>query len=271
VNPAHPAVLLVEDDASIARFVTLALEGMPLTLVSCASAEQAQSLLQSQPFALLITDLMLPGASGVELIEWLRSSPQAGCSAVVFSAGVRADVALRLEQLQVWGVLRKPVSVAQLVDCVESVLAAQPAGSPAPASVQAAGAGVPVDMQADMPSDMPADMPADGGPAAVSSYFGGDAALFHSYRASCLAQLPDDVALGENLLAARDAAALRRLAHNLKSVLRLLGHEQASGLAQTLEQACLAGDWVGATDAWRQLGAALLGMLDGAGQRPRRG
>lgn len=259
MNPAHPAVLLVEDDASIARFVTLALEGMPLTLVSCASAEQAQSLLQSQPFALLITDLMLPGASGVELIEWLRSSPQAGCSAVVFSAGVRADVALRLEQLQVWGVLRKPVSVAQLVDCVESVLAAQPAGSPAPASVQAADA------------DMPVDVPADGGPAAVSSYFGGDAALFHSYRASCLAQLPDDVALGENLLAARDAAALRRLAHNLKSVLRLLGHEQASGLAQTLEQACLASDWAGATDAWRQLGAALLGMLDGAGQRPRRG
>lgn len=259
MNPAHPAVLLVEDDASIARFVTLALEGMPLTLVSCASAEQAQSLLQSQPFALLITDLMLPGASGVELIEWLRSSPQAGCSAVVFSAGVRADVALRLEQLQVWGVLRKPVSVAQLVDCVESVLAAQPAGSPAPASVQAAEA------------DVPADMPADGGPAAVSSYFGGDAALFHSYRASCLAQLPDDVALGENLLAARDAAALRRLAHNLKSVLRLLGHEQASGLAQTLEQACMASDWAGATDAWRQLGAALLGMLDGAGQRPRRG
>ncbi len=267
MNPAHPAVLLVEDDASIARFVTLALEGMPLTLVSCASAEQAQSLLQSQPFALLITDLMLPGASGVELIEWLRSSPQAGCSAVVFSAGVRADVALRLEQLQVWGVLRKPVSVAQLVDCVESVLAAQPAGSPAPASVQATEADVPVDMQA----DMPADVPADGGPAAVSSYFGGDAALFHSYRASCLAQLPDDVALGENLLAARDAAALRRLAHNLKSVLRLLGHEQASGLAQTLEQACLASDWAGATDAWRRLGAALLGMLDGAGQRPRRG
>ncbi|WP_199138485.1 response regulator [Delftia sp. ASV31] len=267
MNPAHPAVLLVEDDASIARFVTLALEGMPLTLVSCASAEQAQSLLQSQPFALLITDLMLPGASGVELIEWLRSSPQAGCSAVVFSAGVRADVALRLEQLQVWGVLRKPVSVAQLVDCVESVLAAQPAGSPAPASVRAAGADVPVDMKA----DMPADVPTDGGPAAVSSYFGGDAALFHSYRASCLAQLPDDVALGENLLAARDAAALRRLAHNLKSVLRLLGHEQASGLAQTLEQACLASDWAGATDAWRQLGAALLGMLDGAGQRPRRG
>ncbi|MFC4924788.1 response regulator [Delftia deserti] len=257
MNPTHPAVLLVEDDASIARFVTLALEGMPLTLVSCTSAEQAQQLLQSQPFALLITDLMLPGASGVELIEWLRCSPQAGCRAVVFSAGVRADVALRLEQLQVWGVLRKPVSVAQLVDCVEAVLAAQPAGSAGPASVQAA--------------DTDANMPVDGGAAAVATYFGGDAALFHSYRASCLEQLPADVALGENLLAARDAAALRRLAHSLKSVLRLLGQEQSSGLAQALEQACLASDWPRAADAWRQLGAALLGMLEGAGQRPRRG
>lgn len=252
MNPAYPAVLLVEDDAAIARFVTLALEGMPLTLVSCTSAEQAQRLLESQPFALLITDLMLPGASGVELIEWLRRSPHNGCSAVIFSAGVRADVALRLEPLQVWGVLRKPVSVAQLVDCVESVLAAQ---SPGRAGAHGADA----------------DVQADSGACAVSTYFGGDAALFHSYRASCLAQLPADVALGENLLAARDAAALRRLAHSLKSVLRLLGQEQASGLAQALEQSCLAGDWAGATDVWRQLGAALLGMLDGAGQRPWRG
>ena len=111
MNAPLPAVLLVEDDASIARFVALALEGLPLTLVSCTSAEQAQQLLQTQPFALLITDLMLPGASGVELIEWLRRSPQAGCCAVVFSAGVRADVALQLEQLKVWRVLLKPVSV----------------------------------------------------------------------------------------------------------------------------------------------------------------
>ena len=80
MNAPLPAVLLVEDDASIARFVALALEGLPLTLVSCTSAEQAQQLLQTQPFALLITDLMLPGASGVELIEWLRRSPQAAAA-----------------------------------------------------------------------------------------------------------------------------------------------------------------------------------------------
>ena len=266
MNPAHPAVLLVEDDASIARFVTLALEGMPLTLVSCASAEQAQSLLQSQPFALLITDLMLPGASGVELIEWLRSSPQAGCSAVVFSAGVRADVALRLEQLQVWGVLRKPVSVAQLVDCVESVLQQH---APPPPPRQEAGTGEGADAQPDVQPDVQPEAPSDA--LAIANFFGGDAGLFHSYRDICLAHLPDDIARMEVLIAEQNAMALRRQAHSLQSVLRLLGQERASGLTRSLEQACLASDWAGATDAWRQLGAALLGMLDGAGQRPRRG
>lgn len=245
-----PAVLLVEDDASIARFVTLALEGLPLTLVACTSAEQAQQLLQDQRFALLITDLMLPGASGVELIEWLRRSPQAGCCAVVFSAGVRADVALRLEQLKVWRVLLKPVSVAQLVDCVESVLQEH-----APAPRQEAGMGEGADQEPDL--------------VAIANFFGGDAALFHSYRDICLAHLSDDLARGEALLAAQNAPALRRQAHSLQSVLRLLGQEQPSGLARSLEQACLAGDWAAATDAWRQLGAALLQLLESAGQQAR--
>lgn len=269
MNPAHPAVLLVEDDASIARFVTLALEGMPLNLVSCASAEQAQSLLQSQPFALLITDLMLPGASGVELIEWLRSSPQAGCSAVVFSAGVRADVALRLEQLQVWGVLRKPVSVAQLVDCVESVLQQH---APPPPPRQEAGTGEGADAQPDVRPDVQPDVqpeaPSDA--LAIANFFGGDAGLFHSYRDICLAHLPDDIARMEVLIAEQNAMALRRQAHSLQSVLRLLGQERASGLTRSLEQACLAGDWAGVTDVWRPLGEALQQLLESAGQRDPR-
>lgn len=269
MNAPLPAVLLVEDDASIARFVALALEGLPLTLVSCTSAEQAQQLLQTQSFALLITDLMLPGASGVELIEWLRRSPQAGCCAVVFSAGVRADVALQLEQLKVWRVLLKPVSVAQLVDCVESVLQQH---APPPPPRQEAGTGEGADAQPDVRPDVQPDVqpeaPSDA--LAIANFFGGDAGLFHSYRDICLAHLPDDIARMEVLIAEQNAMALRRRAHSLQSVLRLLGQERASGLTRSLEQACLAGDWSGVTDVWRPLGAALQQLLESAGQRDLR-
>lgn len=237
MTPIPPSVLLVEDDASIARFVQLALEGLPIALHSCTSAEQAQRLLERQHFALLITDLMLPGASGIELIEWLRCSAQAACRAVVFSAGVHAEVERQLQQLQVWRVLRKPVSVAKLVECVESALAAAETLQQEPAAQ--------VLPQAD----------------AIASFFGGDADLFRSYRASCLAQLPVDVAQAGQLLALRDAAALRRLAHSLKSVLRLLGQERAAGQAQILEQACLAGDWREVEQAWRPLDATLRAIV----------
>lgn len=56
-----PRVLLVEDDASIARFVELALEELPIELVTCTNVGDAMQALQARHTRLIITDLMLPG------------------------------------------------------------------------------------------------------------------------------------------------------------------------------------------------------------------
>ncbi len=251
MNPGQgpQPVLLVEDDASIARFVAMALEDLPLQLHVCTTAEEARDLLCGRSFALLITDLMLPGMSGVELIAWLRASAQPACPAVVFSAGIDVQTEQRLQQLQVLQVLRKPVSVAQLLACVGSAL-------------QAAGA---------RPQAVPAPdaSEADAGEAAASAigaYFGGDAALFHSYRAACFAQLPLDLQRGQEMVQARDAQGLRRLAHSLKSVLRMLGMAQLADVAQAMEQACLQQDWAGVQGHWQWLHARILVLL-GVGSR----
>lgn len=241
MSAAAAAVLLVEDDPSIARFVSMVLEELPLELTVCTSAEQAEPLLRERSFALLITDLMLPGMSGVELLQRLRESGSAaGCPAVVFSAGIDEAMAQRLQQLQVLRTLRKPVSVAQLLECVESVLAESAAAPDAPQPDPAGMA------QADELQ-----------PSAVDVFFGGDAALFDSYRSACIAQMPSDLALGQSLLERRDAAALRRLAHSLKSVLRMLGLAPAADRAQALEQACLQQDWTQAQDHWAFLQARI--------------
>ncbi len=58
MNP--PRVLLVEDDASIARFVQLALEELPIELVTCTNVRDAMQALQAHDTRLIITDLMLP-------------------------------------------------------------------------------------------------------------------------------------------------------------------------------------------------------------------
>ena len=128
MSPTPARVLLVEDDPSIARFVAMALDEMSLVLTVCTSAEDALEKMLPQAdgpaCSLLITDLMLPGMSGVELIERLRLSPGGSVPTVVFSAGIDPEMQRRLESLQVLRILRKPVSVAQLLECVGSALQA---------------------------------------------------------------------------------------------------------------------------------------------------
>ncbi|CAB5694883.1 Sensory/regulatory protein RpfC [Delftia tsuruhatensis] len=247
MSPAPAHVLLVEDDPSIARFVAMVLDEMPLVLTVSTSAEDALEKMLAAgggpAFSLLITDLMLPGMSGVELIERLNQSCRGSVPTVVFSAGVDPEMQQRLESLQVLRILRKPVSVAQLLECVGSALQA-------PESLPGAGAAT-----AQAPQDR----------AAVDAFFEGDAVLFLSYRAACLAQMPLDLAQGQHLLDAREAAGLRRLAHSLKSVLRMLGRAPLADAAQVLEQMCLQQDWEGAQGQWQWLQAQLRRLMeDGA-------
>ncbi|MCW5667205.1 MAG: response regulator [Piscinibacter sp.] len=203
-------VVLVEDDASIRRFVALALEELPLTLVECASLQAGRAAL-AEPADLLVTDLMLPDGNGIELLAGPPPQPRS----IVFSAGVNAALRERLQALGVWRILDKPVSIGALLEAVESALGAAPAPV-APAA------------------------PASGD--AVQRHFGGDAALFAAFRDQAVQQFAADLAEGDRCAAAADLPALRRLAHSLKSVLLLLGDEVASEQARQLERRAADGD-----------------------------
>ena len=71
--PTLPRVLIV-DDESDARFVMRTLAG-PIEALEAESGEEAQALVrQHRPDAILL-DLMLPGISGEDLLQQLRSDP----------------------------------------------------------------------------------------------------------------------------------------------------------------------------------------------------
>jgi CheY-like chemotaxis protein len=240
-----PRVLVVEDDTSVRRLVQLALEELPITLQLCADGDSALQALQHSPVQLLITDLMMPGLSGYELLERLVATPalRQGARLVAFSAGLDAEARERLQALGVWRLLAKPVSLQALEDCVrQAVLAADAAGVPAVA-----------------PAAVSPHSAADEA-AAIAAHFGGNAALFHAFRASCLPQFVQDVQAADAALAGRDAAALRRQAHSLKSVLATLGQAGAAARAREMETTALQADWPAAQAAWAPLRAALLGL-----------
>src|SRR6218665_1182730 len=115
-RPAQPRVLLVEDDASLQRFVALALDEMDIELLLCSDVDAALTVLAQQPVQLILTDLMMPGRSRFELIGAPPRSPglRGGARLGVFSAGLAPPVGQRLEALQVWRLLSKPCSVTEL-------------------------------------------------------------------------------------------------------------------------------------------------------------
>lgn len=73
---------------------------------------------------------------------------------------------------------------------------------------------------------------------AIDEFFDGDAALFAKYKAMSQAQFEADAVVGNDALARGDFAALRRLAHTVKSVLNLLGDNVGRDQAVALEHAC---------------------------------
>ncbi len=71
---AHlPLVLIVEDEPSVREVLSIALERHGFGVVAVGSAEEALSM-AGEPFQILLTDVRLPGISGVELAQRLRGT-----------------------------------------------------------------------------------------------------------------------------------------------------------------------------------------------------
>ena len=93
--------------------------------------------------------------------------------------------------------------------------------------------------------------------AAIANHFDGDARLYRAFATSCAEQFAHDAAAGGAACDAGDLAALRRLAHNLKSALTMLGHDELFAVAEKLESEAAMGDLPSATASWRALRAGL--------------
>ena len=115
-------LLLVEDKDSFRRLLTQALEGSAWTVAAAADPQEALRLLEAEPFHLLVTDLRLPGFSGLELIRRaLRLQP--GLRTVLMSAyGEPRDI-VEAMRLGADDFLPKPFGLEAFLDLLERVRA----------------------------------------------------------------------------------------------------------------------------------------------------
>ncbi len=268
-------VAWVDDDPSLRRLVALALEDLPIDLHLLPDAAAARALLQTTPVDLLVTDLMLPGESGLSLLASLEQVLPGNLlrpKVVVFSA--RSDLPTDDESQRrgIWRVLAKPASMQTLQACLTQALAdtdVAPYGATDRVVAGAGAASVP-SRPAPAPARAAASEPRPDKAHVVAEMFGGQATLYEAYLASCRQQLPLDLAAGEAALATGDRLALLHLVHNIKGVLHGLGYRAGGQLAAQLEQALMPalnpGSPVGTTllhlaaleQAWAAVRAAVL-------------
>ena len=116
-----PRLLLVEDKGSLARMLTAALEEEGYAVTACADAESGLRALEDDTFDLALTDLKLPGKSGVDLVERAGEiAPRV--PVVVLTAFGTVETAVKAMKLGAVDFLEKPVELDELFALVRSLV-----------------------------------------------------------------------------------------------------------------------------------------------------
>jgi signal transduction histidine kinase/ActR/RegA family two-component response regulator len=112
-------ILVVDDDDDVRAVAAAMVEELGYESVSAASGDEALAILGREPFRLLLTDVAMPGMSGVELAQRARViAPDMG---ILFASGY-ADVRMFGEELSEETVLKKPFRVAEVAARVRQIL-----------------------------------------------------------------------------------------------------------------------------------------------------
>jgi CheY-like chemotaxis protein len=114
-----PRILLVDDQRQVSRMLRASLElsGKGYTVVDVASGEEALLELSRAPVDLLVTDLRLPGMSGLDLLSRSRElNPHA--RAIVITGQPTDEIQAQAQALGVVAFLRKPIGTNFFLEAV---------------------------------------------------------------------------------------------------------------------------------------------------------
>src|ERR1035438_5389185 len=119
--PRQAHLLLIDDDpntlASLARAFRLA--GHEATV--CDNALRAMELLREAHFDLILSDVVMPGKSGLELLEELKKAG-VPTPVVLISGQANIEMAVKATRLGALDFLEKPISTDKLLVTVDNAL-----------------------------------------------------------------------------------------------------------------------------------------------------
>ncbi|OHE72720.1 MAG: hypothetical protein A2007_00315 [Verrucomicrobia bacterium GWC2_42_7] len=115
-----PLVLLVDDDKFVLHFLQLSLKHSDFEVVTASSVDEGQKVLESkgiENFFCVLTDYLMPGKKGVELLKWIQKKDRTLSTIIVTGEGEKEIVQGFLRD-GATDFLEKPSSKTQIMTAV---------------------------------------------------------------------------------------------------------------------------------------------------------
>lgn len=121
LTPGAPTILVVDDEATICRALSIALRRAGYDVRTAETADAAQLLLRTQTVDAMIVDLRLPDQRGDILFEVAAALQPHLRPATLFTTGDASDRALELIQACGTPCLVKPFDLGEIIAFAERV------------------------------------------------------------------------------------------------------------------------------------------------------
>jgi DNA-binding response OmpR family regulator len=116
-------ILLAEDEEVLRMLVADTLEEEGYHLDEACDGEEAYKLIQQHEYDLIILDYMMPGYTGIELIQMIKAHPkQAKAKIIMLSAKSQSSDQQNVLRAGADEFISKPFSPLNLLDKVEEIL-----------------------------------------------------------------------------------------------------------------------------------------------------
>jgi CheY-like chemotaxis protein len=126
-------ILVVDDEEGIREVLSTVLSGMGYEVVTANSGTQALNLFLRSSFALVLTDLEMPGMDGWNLASRIKDrSPD--IPVVAMTGQPKEDVMERIKGDSFNAAIFKPFRLEQLLEMIEKLVGAEPSQKSTPAS-----------------------------------------------------------------------------------------------------------------------------------------
>ena len=135
-SSGQPTILVVDDDAAVSWALQEALSSAGYQVMIAADAQVAQRLLRRQVPDLIITDIRMPGLSGLELLALIKLS-HPHLPIVVSTAHGTMETAIEAVRGGAFDYLPKPLDLDRTLDVVRRTLGEDPLAAAATPSTPA--------------------------------------------------------------------------------------------------------------------------------------